>query len=72
MENCQWIEKLSLKILMVVPGICASFIAIFLLLLRTNQHLHLSDAAQGAVCGFFLGISFLCLLVMVMKQRLAE
>ena len=72
MENRGWVERIPQSVLVAVPLMCAAFNAVFLLLLRNNQRLQLSDFGQGAVCGVFLGISLLCLLVMWMKKRLAE
>jgi hypothetical protein len=71
MEKCEGIEKIPLTVLILIPLACAVLNGCFLLLLRGHR-LQMSDSASGAVCGFLIGIEFVCGLVGMMRMRLAQ
>jgi hypothetical protein len=71
MQRCEWIERVPLKVLLVIPAICAGLNGAFLLLARSQHRMQISDVVLGSVSGVLLGIALLCLIVGMMRKRLA-
>jgi hypothetical protein len=56
---------------LLIPAVLAGLNACFLLLVRTEPTMQMSDFAMGTVSGVILGIVLLCLIVGIKKKWLA-
>lgn len=72
MDNREWLEKIPLKMLIVVPATCAILNACFLMFARSGHGMQMSDTAAGSVSGVLLGIALLCVIVGAMRKSLAS
>ena len=69
MDTCDWVRRVPIEALYVIPGIGGLLNAGIVLLPQVCRRVQFGNFENGAISAAFLGVTLVCLYAAIMKTR---